>query len=424
MGRKIAMNETTKPKFVYDPYSLEVTKNPLPYYKELRDNHPVYYLEKYDTFFFSRFDDIMELLSVGDNALVGTEFTVPRPEMISHVNQGAPEYASSNPMAPGVTLPSPYYEEMRRAHIKPLQPKGIAAIEGFVRDQARGKLRELLPQKTFDITAKYAGYVCAAATTLFFGMPLSDAEEVQEVVHAYALKSADQQTSAVDIPGYFKQLRKFIIPAIERRRAAGATGEVSLIDGLINYRTKEDNRALSDDEICNQLVCVFVGITETPPKPVGIGFYNLWKNPDQLAEIRTDLTKNVPVAVEEIIRTGSTGQWAVRTCHKPITVAGQAIKPGQRVMFAMASAGRDERVFESPEKFIWNRPNQRSLVFGYGSHHCLGSHLTRMVTKVLVHEFLAHVKDYEFDMGRAEHSTNYFHWGWIVLPVVIKDYAI
>ena len=57
------MSNTASPSFEYDPFSREAMDNPLPFYKELRDNHPVYYSEKYDGFFFTRFDDIMELLA-------------------------------------------------------------------------------------------------------------------------------------------------------------------------------------------------------------------------------------------------------------------------------------------------------------------------------------------------------------------------
>jgi cytochrome P450 len=193
---------------------------------------------------------------------------------------------------------------------------------------------------------------------------------------------------------------------------------------MINYRTRGDSRALTDDEISDQLTCPFIGNVETAAKPIAIGLRDLSLHPDQLAAVRADLDKNVPIAVEEILRLGTTAQWAVRTVHKDFTIAGQHIKPGQRVMFLMFSAARDEREYENPEAFIWNRSIRRSLVFGLGQHNCVGSHIARLQIRVLIHEFLAHVKSYDFDMSEAEHSITYFHWGWMKLPVVIHDYAI
>ena len=43
----------------YNPFSDEVMKgDPLPIYKQLRDEAPAYYLEEYDTWALSRFEDI------------------------------------------------------------------------------------------------------------------------------------------------------------------------------------------------------------------------------------------------------------------------------------------------------------------------------------------------------------------------------
>src|SRR5689334_12126292 len=98
------MNAETGRKFVYDPFAKEVLSNPVPYYKELRANHPAYYVEKYDMFIFTRFQDIVDLLSITtDNTFVASESSLPTPEAISHRNAGAPPLPSTNPMAPGPT---------------------------------------------------------------------------------------------------------------------------------------------------------------------------------------------------------------------------------------------------------------------------------------------------------------------------------
>ena len=45
----------------YDPFDVKVMTNPHPYYTRLRDERPVYYTPQYDTFWLSRFDDIVEM---------------------------------------------------------------------------------------------------------------------------------------------------------------------------------------------------------------------------------------------------------------------------------------------------------------------------------------------------------------------------
>ena len=60
------MNQPVLQDFSYDPFDPDVMANPLPYYRRLRDEHPVYYIEKWDTYALSRFDDIWNLLGLTD----------------------------------------------------------------------------------------------------------------------------------------------------------------------------------------------------------------------------------------------------------------------------------------------------------------------------------------------------------------------
>ena len=167
------MNASAESFLERDPFSIELMSDPLPFYKELRDKAPVKYYEEYDTYFFSRFDDVWEVLRVGDNAFVATETNLPTPQYLrTHRNNGAPQFASTSPMAAGPSLPSPYYEEMRLAHIAPLRPKSVAALQEFVLDLVRSRLKELLPRRKFDLIADYAAMTASSVVCFLFGIPL------------------------------------------------------------------------------------------------------------------------------------------------------------------------------------------------------------------------------------------------------------
>ena len=72
------MNAFSPTGFSYDPFAKEVLENPTPYYRELLANHPGYYVEKYDMYVFSRYQDIVDVLGVTqDNSFVGSESTLP-----------------------------------------------------------------------------------------------------------------------------------------------------------------------------------------------------------------------------------------------------------------------------------------------------------------------------------------------------------
>jgi cytochrome P450 len=414
------MNASASSLLANDPFSIELMSNPLPFYKELRDQAPVKYYEEYDTYFFSRFDDVWEVLRVGDNAFVATETNLPTPEYLrTRKNNGAPQFASTNPMAAGPSLPSPHYEEMRLAHIAPLRPKSVAALQDFVLNLVRGLLRELLPRGKFDLIADYAGMTASSVICYLFGIPLAKAGEVLRTVNEIA--KYDPLKGGVDLRSFFVNLKQHIVPAIQARREAGADGSNALIDGLIAYRTSPEGRALDDNEIADQLVCVMVGGMESAPKVAAAGILELWKHPDQLAAIRADLEKNVPIAIEEIIRYCAPAQYTFRTAHKDVTVAGQHVKAGQRVACLLHSASRDEREFPDPDAFIWNRPVERVLSFGLGQHHCIGKHLAKLEVRTLIHEFLLQVDSFEFVVDEAVRNPSCFQRGWISLPVIVRQ---
>jgi cytochrome P450 len=191
-----------------------------------------------------------------------------------------------------------------------------------------------------------------------------------------------------------------------------------LVDGLLGYRLPDDS-PLDDVEVATQMLCVFIGGTETVPKIVAHGLWELLSHPDQLAAVKADPKANVPVAREEMIRYCAPAQWFARTVRKPYTIHGTTIEPGQRVITLLASANRDEREYPEPDEFIWNRPIQRMLAFGRGQHFCLGYHVARLEIAVMIEEWLRRVPDFRIIEESAIRPPSSFQWGWSSLPVEV-----
>lgn len=414
------MNVQAAPPYARDPLSLDVVADLPGFYKELRAHHRVYYYEDYDTFFFSRFEDVWELLRTGDNAFSAVETNLPTPDYLrSHRNAGnPPPFASTNPMAPLPSLASPWYEEMRNAHMAPLKPKAVARMADFVREVTRTRLDELIGQGgRFDMVMDFGGFVVASSICRLFGLPPESAADLCRQINAITRPRED---ATVDFAEFFRQVKGFIVPCIEERRAAGADGGNPLIDGLVNYRMPEDGRALGDGEIADQLVCIMIGGIESAAKVTAGGIMELWRNPPQLDDVRADLAANVPVAVEEMVRHCAPAQYTFRTAHRDVTIAGQPIRAGQRACAMLWSAAHDEREFPDPDAFIWNRRAPRMISFGLGQHHCIGKHLALMEVRIMVEEFLGRAEEFTFDMASAVRNPSYFQHGWIRLPVTVK----
>jgi cytochrome P450 len=409
------MNTTAVQDFSYDPFDPAVMADPLPYYRVLRDQYPLYHLAQWDTFALSRFADIWDVLAVNDGTFVASEGTLPPASTLGHHNDGPVADPPWHPLPFHAVFDAPVYDGVRRAHSQPFRPKAAAQRETRIRELANERLDELLPRGTFDLTQDYGGIVAASVVCEFLGIPVDLAPEVLASVNAGSLA---EPGSGVDTAQSRPNYLDYLIPSVKRRRVNACDGDLPVVDGLMGYRLPDDS-PLDDVEVATQMLCVFIGGTETVPKIAAHGLWELLRHPDQLTAVKADPKANVPVAREEMIRYCAPAQWFARTVRKPYSIHGTTLEPGQRVITLLASANRDEREYPQPDEFIWNRPIQRMLAFGRGQHFCLGYHVARLEISVMIEEWLRRVPDFRIIEESAFRPPSSFQWGWSSLPVEV-----
>jgi cytochrome P450 len=406
---------TDDESFTYDPFAPAVMADPLPYYRVLRDEYPAYYMPKWDTYALSRFSDIWNVLEINDGTFVASEGTLPAAAVLAAHNTGPVADPPLHPMPFHANFDSPIYDEVRRSHSAPLRPRGVSGMADRIRELANDRLDVLLDRGSFDLTQDYGGIVAASMVCELVGLPAELASDVLAAVNAGSLATPGDGVDVANArPGYLD----YLLPIVERRRAEGADGAQPIADGLINYRLP-DGSAFSDAEVAVQMLGVFIGGTETVPKIVAHGLWELSTRPDQLAAVRADLGANVPVAREEMIRYCAPAQWFARTVRTPFTIHDTTINPGQRIITLLGSAARDEREYAEPDDFTWNRSIERLLSFGRGQHFCLGVHLARLEITIMVTEWLRRVPDFHVIAESASRPPSSFQWGWNNIPVEV-----
>jgi cytochrome P450 len=328
------MSETVD--FRYDPFAAEVMANPLPYYRILRDHHPLYYMPQWDTFALSRFEDVWRVLEVNDGTFVASEGTLPPTAVLAKHNTGPVGDPPLHPLPFHAVFDAELYGEIRRAHSQPLRPRPVAGLEARIRALANERLDLLLPRGSFDLTQEYGGIVAASMVCGLLGLPDDLAPQVLAAVNAGSLAEPGVGVDTAEArPNYLE----FLVPVVERRRADQSGEALPVVDGLLGYRLP-DGSALNDVEVATQMLCIFIGGTETVPKIVAHGLWELSKRPDQLAAVHADPATNVPLAREEMIRFCAPAQWFARTLRKSFSIHGETLKPGQRVITLLASANR------------------------------------------------------------------------------------
>ena len=154
--------------------------------------------------------------------------------------------------------------------------------------------------------------------------------------------------------------------------------------------TEVDGQRLSDVEVRTQLVFLIVSGNETTRHLISNLLATLATRPDVFAALKADRSL-VERAVEESLRYQPPIHLLLRNVMEQTDVFGRNMCPGEKIVFGIASANRDEHVYEHADEFRLDRARlpDDHLSFGAGPHLCLGNHLTRLIGRVVLEEMLA-----------------------------------
>jgi cytochrome P450 PksS len=123
---------------------------------------------------------------------------------------------------------------------------------------------------------------------------------------------------------------------------------------------------------------------ETTVNLIGNGTLALLQYPDQLQDLY-DHPDLIECAIEEFLRYDSPVELlGPRILLEEVELSGQRIPQGSAVMLGLASANRDETVFEDPDQLNICRTSNRHLAFGMGIHFCLGAPLARLEARIAI----------------------------------------
>ena len=149
-------------------------------------------------------------------------------------------------------------------------------------------------------------------------------------------------------------------------------------------QTEIDGVRLSDVELRTVLIFLLLSGNETTRHLLSNLLHRL-ATTNGLLETLRDRPELIPNAVEESLRLDSVIINLVRTVVRDSVFRGHAMQEGERVFFGVASANRDESIYEAPEEFRLDRPKPKGhAAFGGGPHVCPGASLARLEGRVVL----------------------------------------
>jgi cytochrome P450 len=344
---------------------------------------------------------------------------------------------------PGVVVPedekllgeirNPRHGQVRRVVNTAIAPHRASRVEPWVRERCEALLAPLLAAGAGDLVEGYAVPLPIQVIAHLIGVPPEHHEEFRRWSNEIAEGEYPQWNRGpagpglAGYPGFAGYLDRAI--AVRAEALAGDDGEDNRGPAADGYDdvitrflvTEVDGERLNPVEIRTQVAFLILAGNETTRNLLGSLCWRLAADPALQDELRSrpDL---IPVAVEETLRLDPPIHMLIRDCVESRELGGRTIDVGDKVVYGLASANRDECVHADADAFRLDRPEPRNhWSFGGGPRICPGASLARMEARVAVEVLLARTTAFALAPGaRFQQVPAFFANGPAHVAVTIE----
>lgn len=387
---------TGAPAYDVDLYADDVLRDPYPHYARLRELGPAVWLPRHGLWAVSRFRDVRAVLR--------------NPGVFSSAS-GVAANDTVNAMSAGITLASdaPLHDELRRVIVAPLRPPALEEIRARIETEAETLVAGLVARGRFD-----------AVTDLAQHLPLTIVSELVGLPDSGRARMLDWAAATFDVLGVLnergqaalvrvREMREYIVTEAtpDRLRPGGWARRI--------YDAADRGEVAADR--CPALMRDYLGPSlDTTIFATANLVHLLGTHPEQWQALRADPAL-IPSAINEALRVESPIRGFTRSVTREHGLDGTTLPAGARVLVLYASANRDERHWDEPDRFDITRRNTDQLGFGHGVHICAGMHLARLEMQALLAALIRHVPG--FTVGAPTYALNNVLRGLSQLEVTI-----
>ena len=277
-----------------------------------------------------------------------------------------------------ITLDPPDHVEMRRIISSEFTPRMIGALE------------QRLTDRTARILRAAAGRTCDFVRDIAYQVPMhliADIIGIPEDDRAWVFERTDHLLKAGNPYGEYSEDDRLAlqVEVFEYAQPITADKRANPADDVWTTLAEQ----LDGFELEMFFLLLSIAGSETTRNALTMGLIALLDHPDQLAELRANRELS-QTAADEILRWSSPVLIFGRTATRDVTIGGQDLKAGDRVVFWHPSGNRDETVFDDPFRFdIHRSPNPHIAFGGGGVHYCLGANLAHKEIRVVMESIAA-----------------------------------
>lgn len=361
----------------FDPLARDYLADPYPHYARFRKETPIFYAPKIDFWVVSRYEDVQNIVKDPEtfsNVRVQEPLYPLTPEALEKLKAGVRVKPTTS------TADPPLHKRTRKHAARAFSARRVAGLEGRIREIANGLIDDMVSEGRADLVDRFAFPLPASVVFSLIGYPERDTEMLKSwcsdrLKITWGRPLPEEQLETVEkMASFFDYIENFVHGRAEDLRD-------DYTSDLLRIRAEDEGNLSLEEVVSIDYSLSFAG-HETTTNLILNGLRQLLARPKLWEKLRENplLIEN---AVEETLRRDTSVVSWRRSTTRPVEIAGIEIPEGARLMLLLASANRDESVFENPDEFDIHRQNaNKHLAFSHGIHFCLGAPLARLEARV------------------------------------------
>jgi cholest-4-en-3-one 26-monooxygenase len=294
-----------------------------------------------------------------------------------------------------LNMDPPRHRQYRGLINKAFSPRMVSDLHGRIRAMVQRIINGVIEKGECDFVGDVAAQLPLEVICEMMGVPEDDRRQVYAIGNRMVgFDDPELQPDgkpAEDTDGETASAEMFMYAGKLLDKARTHPGD-DLATALVNAEL--DGHKLSDSDFNFFFLLLIIAGNETTRTVTTNGMLDLIHHPDQLHDLRQDLSL-LPSAIEEIVRYNPPVHSFRRTATTNTEIRGQRVRENDKIILWYPSANRDEEVFDRADDFDIRRNPNEHLSFGIGEHFCLGANLARLELNEIFRGILTRVHNIE-----------------------------
>ncbi len=400
-------------------FDTQTLKCPYHYDSTLRSKSPVYRDPQSGVYVVSTYDLVREAHK--NDAVFSNEFTLALGSQAQLDDDVLEAMKRTYNLGKGtlLTVDDPEHKMYRDTVRDFFLKDSVERYRPWIEELAETSVNALPFGEAFDFVERFSRPYPLSVIMHVLGIPLDLLDKAFKwtVANVTVLSQVADKETLLQAHADVKEEYDWFAAALEERRADPRDDLLSHIAHL-----EVDGRPMTIEEQLSHCTQFLVAGNETTTATLAEGIRQLALNPAQEAAVRADRSL-IPNLVEETLRlaTPTSNMW--RLCKEDYDLGGTTIPAGSMVLLKYFSSNHDDAMFEQPLEFDVTRGNaKRHIAFGFGSHVCIGQHLSRLEMTIAWEKLFEITSSIRLatDPSSLQYMPNILLRGLEELPVILE----